>query len=63
MQYSIEYYTTANGSMMTMDAFNAGSADEARRIARDLLADFAKGHEADYALYWTGDEDAEMVQL
>ena len=63
MQYNVEYYTTANGSTMTMDAFSAGSADEARLIACDLLADFAKGHEADYALYWTGDDDAEMVEL
>lgn len=63
MQYNIEYYTTANGSTMTMDAFNADGADEARMIARDLLADFAKGHEADYALYWAGEDDAEMVEL
>lgn len=63
MEYSIEYYTTANGSTMTMEAFPDDSADEARQTASDLLAEFAKGHEADYALYWTGDEDAEMIKL
>lgn len=63
MEYSIEYYTTANGSTMTMDAFRADSADDARETACSLLAEFAKGHEADYALYWAGDEDAEMVEL
>lgn len=63
MEYSIEYYTTANGSTMTMDAFRADGADDARETACCLLAEFAKGHEADYALYWTGDEDAEMVNL
>lgn len=63
MEYSIEYYTTANGSTMTMDAFRADSADDASETAYGLLAEFANGHEADYALYWTGDEDAEMVRL
>lgn len=42
--------------------FRSGGACP-RETACDLLAEFANGHETDYALYWTGDEDAEIVRL
>lgn len=58
MRYTIEYCTQENGSTMALDEFEAATSDEARETAQELLHEF---NGADYALYWTGDEEAETV--
>ena len=63
MIYTIEYYTDKEGSTMTMEGFEAATPEEARATAEEFLKEFAERHRADYAHYWTGDEEPQTVQL